>query len=110
MKSKILKRLSKKQVVCRGRRPSGDARRPSHIPLNMLERERLHKSASSMGMPYATWARMTLLIVSDWPLECQPIRLGSTVQVDRSPIVRAAQEEVRQISMDDIVPGFGSEK
>jgi hypothetical protein len=85
MKSK--KRISKKPALRRGRRPSLDARKPSHIPLNIPERERLHKSASSMGMPYATWARMTLLIVSDWPMECQPIRLGSNISVEHMPIV-----------------------
>lgn len=87
----------------RGRRPSGNARKPSHIPLNTGEREVLHKGASRMGMPYATWARMTLLIVAEWPLECQPIRLGTEVTVDRSPIIKANSCDVdsRQTSFLD---------
>ena len=60
----------------RGRRPSLDPRRPSHIPLNTTERKKLQDAALAMGLPYATWARGTLLIVADWPATAQPIRMG----------------------------------
>lgn len=85
----------------RGRRPSGNARKPSHIPLNIGEREALRGGASRMGMPYATWARMTLLIVAEWPPECQPIRLGTMVTVDHYPLIRAGNVDSKQTSFLD---------
>jgi len=60
-----------------GRRPVADPRRPSHVPLNSEEKKKLHGAAEAAGMPYATWARGTLLVVADWPANAQPIRLGS---------------------------------
>jgi len=61
----------------RGRQVLADPRTPSHIPLNTPERKKLQDAAAAMGMPYATWARTTLLVVADWPATMQPIRLGS---------------------------------
>ena len=75
-KRKIKKAVEQERPRARGRRPSEDPRRPSHIPLNTLEREKLHAAAEVMGLPYATWARGTLLIVAGWPAATQPIRMG----------------------------------
>jgi len=61
-------------IPSRGRPKLSDGRKASHIPLNDAERAKLHGVASTMGMPYATWARATLLIVADWPLDSQPLR------------------------------------
>ena len=76
-KSRPKKISAQERPRARGRRPSDDPRRPSHIPLNTPEREKLHAAAEAMGLPYATWARGTLLIVADWPAAAQPIRMGS---------------------------------
>jgi len=101
MRSKKLKTSPKKQVVRRGPHPSGDARKPSHIPLNTSEREKLQKGAARMGMPYATWARTTLLIVADWPLECQPIRLGREVAMDRRPVLVTERQQDGSVRTGD---------
>jgi hypothetical protein len=57
-----------------GRPRSKYPRTSSHIPLRPDERSKLGKAAERLGLPYATWARMTLLIVADWPVDKQPIR------------------------------------
>lgn len=57
-----------------GRPRSKHPRTSSHIPLRPDERAKLGKAAEALGLPYATWARMTLLIVADWPVDRQPIR------------------------------------
>jgi len=79
-KKRTSKKVAQPPARARGRRPSADPRKPSHIPLNTSERERLHAAAEAMGLPYATWARGTLLIVADWPATAQPIRLGGAVR------------------------------
>jgi hypothetical protein len=61
----------------RGRQPVADPRKPSHVPLNTEERAKLHGAAAALGIPYATWARGTLLVVADWPANVQPMRMGS---------------------------------
>ena len=66
----------------RGRHRSLDARKPSHVPLNTEERAKLGGAAAAMGLPYATWARMTLLAVAEWPTENQPIRMTQFAKVD----------------------------
>lgn len=66
--------IDKNMATKRGRPPSKHPRTASHIPLRPDERVKLGKAAESLGLPYATWARMTLLIVADWPAVKQPIR------------------------------------
>ena len=61
----------------RGRQPVADPRKPSHVPLNTEERAKLHGAAAALGIPYATWARGTLLVVADWPANAQPMRMGN---------------------------------
>ena len=76
------KRLTQEDLG--GSAVSGDhTRKPSHVPLSDGEREKLHALARSMGLSYAAWARATMLVVADWPLDRQPIRVpvgsGSSV-------------------------------
>jgi len=59
---------------------SRQVRKPSHVPLSDGEREKLHALARSMGLSYAAWARATMLVVADWPLDCQPIRGATAVR------------------------------
>jgi hypothetical protein len=62
------------EIIKRGRPRSTHPRTSSHIPLRPDERTKLGNAAERLGLPYATWARMTLLLVADWPADKQPIR------------------------------------
>ena len=84
-----LEEASKAKPRARGRTELADPRKPSHVPLNSEERKKLHDAAGAMGMPYATWARGTLLIVADWPATAQPIRMGN-LGAHRTTLMEAA--------------------
>lgn len=73
-KAPLPREVERRESMVRGRHPSLDPRKPSHIPLNTAERVKLHAVAESMGLPYATWARGTLLAVARWPVESQPMK------------------------------------
>ena len=74
MRSKKSKVAAPRKVSTIGRPRSQNPRKSSHIPLRDDERAKLGKAARLLGLPYATWARMTLLLVADWPADKQPIR------------------------------------
>jgi hypothetical protein len=79
-KSKSVKADKKQEIsVSASSRPVGrprskNPRKSSHIPLRADEHKKLSRAARLLGLPYATWARMTLVIVADWPEDKQPIR------------------------------------
>jgi hypothetical protein len=110
MKSKKLKKPAQVRVARLGCPSTGNLRKPSHIPLTRDEREKLYKGAAVMGLPYATWARATLLIVADWPAERQPIRGGNTSMAAMIGNVVKEGGEDRQTSMNALVPGFEGAK
>ena len=72
-------------------------RKPSHIPLFAEEHARLHAAARAVGLPYATWARATLLVVASWPVEQQPIRVGA-IQVVLGKQTEISDEEIRRLA------------
>ena len=79
-------------------------RKSFHIPLSPTEHDKLHLTARAVGLPYATWARATLLVVADMPPELQPIRMGmlpaapfqstQDLQVDSRQMVFESTKEV----------------
>ena len=93
-----------------GRPRSAHPRKSSHVPLRDDERAKLGKAARLLGLPYATWARMTLLLVADWPEDKQPIRgFGPQAKVfeegDISSAVRKGQVSV----LGALGNGFGKD-
>ena len=79
---------SKKSVSSkpsRGRPKCINPRKGGHIPLNDDERATLYAKAASLGLPWSTWARATLLIVANWPDDRQPIRCSTTTGQQEGP-------------------------
>lgn len=83
-----------------GRPRSKHPRTSSHIPLRPDERAKLGKAAESLGLPYATWARMTLLLVADWPADKQPIRGFGPASVGMPTFITRQTDEGEERSYD----------
>ena len=101
MKKRKLAKISR-----RGRHLSSDVRKPSHVPLNAEERAKLGAMAAAMGLPYATWARATLLAVAEWPLENQPLKMARFARIEHPQT--CSEEQVPASLVLDGARGGGS--
>lgn len=86
-----------------GQRPS--VRKPSHVPLFAEEHDKLYVAARAAGLPYATWARATLLVVASWPVDQQPIRVRPAIPLSVGQLT-ISDEEIRRCQKEtELVAG-----
>jgi hypothetical protein len=99
---KSSKRLQKKVEPIAIETPVLHVRRPSHIPLFDEEKDKLFAAAKIVGLPYATWARATLLVVAGWPADLQPIRVGTIQATPRSFVAPTRQAVSGEVGSNSV--------